>query len=83
MYYQIHFVGINRKKRYNPNKPPPSHRISDEAAEVTSLFRQCRSRNINYDENNDVLFMNVRLVVLGFICFVHFVLCYLFLFLFF
>ena len=49
-YYLILYVLINRLKRFNPNKPPPSHRISDEFSEVTSLVRQCRSRDINYDE---------------------------------
>ena len=49
-YYQILLLWINRIKRFNPNKPPASHRISDDVAEVTSLVRQCRSRDINYDE---------------------------------
>ena len=41
----------NRSKRFNPNKPPPSHHVIDEVSEISSLLRQCHSRNINYDEN--------------------------------
>ena len=50
-YYRILFHCTNRLKRLKPNKPPPSHRICDEISEVTSLVRQCRSCDINYDEN--------------------------------
>ena len=41
----------NRLKRFKPNKPPHSHCITEEISEVTSLARQCRSRDINYDDN--------------------------------
>ena len=41
----------NRAKRFKPNKPPHSHRISEDISEVLSIGRQCRSRDINYDDN--------------------------------
>ena len=50
-YYCTLFHWTNRLKWFKPNKLPPSHRICDEISEVTSLVRQCRSCDINYDEN--------------------------------
>ena len=41
----------NRSKRFKPNKPPPSHHVNDEFSEISSLVRQCRYPNINYDDN--------------------------------
>ena len=41
----------NRSKRFKPNKPPPSHYVNEEFPEISSLVRQCLSRNINYDDN--------------------------------
>ena len=41
----------NRSKRFKPNKPPPSHCVNEECSEISSLVRQSRSRNINYDDN--------------------------------